>query len=84
MSRRISGVLVNNMELLEIADLVASFLKNFLDLGIIKTFLSAKHHYVIEKVSDLVFQLIIVVVLGGNDHLCTFLTAFLANLILAL
>ena len=84
MPRRISGVLVNNKELLQIADLVASFLKNFLNLGVIKTFLCTKYHYMIEKVSDLVFQLIIVVVLCGNDHLCTFLTAFLADLILAL
>ena len=76
--------MVGNVEFLQVSDLMAAFFENGLNICHIEPLVSTKHHHMIEQVCNLVFELVIVVVLGSDDHFGTFLAAFLAYLVYAL
>ena len=79
-----SCILVNFVELLEIADLFVSLVKNSLNVRPVKSLICTENHYVIEQVVDLVHELVIVAVFCCDNCLGSFLANLLAYLVYAL
>ena len=76
-----SGVVVYGMELLQIADFSAPLIKLVHNVFQRDAAVYHQHRQVIEKVGKLHDRFVIVVPLGGDDHLGAFLAAFFQDFI---
>ena len=80
----LSGIVIGNVELLEVADLLRADVHFLADILHRHAALVHHDHHVIEYVVDLTDQLGLVAVLGCNDGLGALLTDLLENLVNAL
>ena len=81
---RSSCILVNSVELLEVADFFVALIENSFNVRPVKSLISAEHHYMIKKVINFVHEFIVVAVFSCDNCLSSFLADLLANLVNAL